>query len=905
MLGNAIFRLVDFCTRRALAVTLAAVILAGACGAYAVQHFAVNTDTTALFPPNLAWAQRAFQYMRAFPEPGVVVVVEAPTPEDTEQAASKLAAALEGRKDLIKSVSQLQGGAFFERNGLLYLPTGEVARLTGGLTQASPLIATLASDPSLRGALGALSDGLAGVEAGMLQLDALTRPLDMASATAQAALAERPANFSWQVLASGHAAQPAQLRRFIEVQPVLDFHALEPGRAATDAIGQTVRQLQLGREYRAVIRQTGLVPINDDGFATLTKNAGLNAALSLSAVGLILWLALRWARIILAVVATITAGLAASAALGLFLVGALNLISVAFLVLFIGLGIDFGIQFSVRYRAERHNLGHLRAALRSAARKAGPPLALAAAATAVGFGCFVPTDYRGLSELGEIAGAGMVIAFLCSITLLPALLALFKAPLERRPMGFATLAPVDRFLGRHRIAIVAATLAAVIIASPLLLQLRFDFNPLHLRDPAAPAVATYLELRKDPQIGANAIEVLAPNLDAANALVRRLAALPQVSRASTLDSLIPSDQSRKLALIDKAAAAIDPSLSPQHIELPPSDRQNVEALTSAAMLLSKVASAHHGPGAAAASRLAGLLLNLAHGSPEARQRAAAAVADPLRVSLADLRAALNPQRITRDTIPPDLKRQWVTADGRARVEVLPQGDPDNTAVLHDFVTAVLAAAPNATGPAVLLFEAGNTVVRAFIEAGIFAVGAIVLLLAVTLRRARDVLLTLLPLLVAGVVTLELMVALGLRLNFANIIALPLLLGVGVAFKIYYMLAWRSGRTALVQSTLTRAVIFSGLTTATAFGSLWMSSDPGTSSMGELMALALACTMAAAVLFQPALMGPARQRQDWTGQRQPRYEPAILVRQLAPQHQPAVGPPSIAHEDRPAEHELER
>ena len=120
----------------------------------------------------------------------------------------------------------------------------------------------------------------------------------------------------------------------------------------------------------------------------------------------------------------------------------------------------------------------------------------------------------------------MVIAFLCSTTLLPALLALLKPPLERRPMGFATLAPVDRFLGRHRIAIVAATLAAVIIASPLLLQLRFDFNPLHLRDPAASAVATYLELRKDPQIGANAIEVLAPNLDAANALARRLAALP-------------------------------------------------------------------------------------------------------------------------------------------------------------------------------------------------------------------------------------------------------------------------------------------------------------------------------------------------------------------------------------------
>jgi hypothetical protein len=192
----------------------------------------------------------------------------------------------------------------------------------------------------------------------------------------------------------------------------------------------------------------------------------------------------------------------------------------------------------------------------------------------------------------------------------------------------------------------------------------------------------------------------------------------------------------------------------------------------------------------------------------------------------------------------------VTANGRARVQVLPR-------VIRDFVTAVLAVSRDATGPAVLLYEAGNTVVGAFIEAGIFALATIAILLWMALRRMVDVLLTLVPLLVAAVVTLELCVAIDLPLNFANIIALPLLLGVGVAFKIYYIMAWRSGKTALVQSTLTRAVIFSAMATATAFGSLWLSSDPGTSSMGKLMALALTCTMAAAVLFQPALMGPPR------------------------------------------------
>jgi predicted RND superfamily exporter protein len=273
--------------------------------------------------------------------------------------------------------------------------------------------------------------------------------------------------------------------------------------------------------------------------------------------------------------------------------------------------------------------------------------------------------------------------------------------------------------------------------------------------------------------------------------------------------------------------------------------------------LNKVAGKKTGSGADAARRLAKLLSELTEGDPSARQRTETAIVEPLRFSLDQLRHELKPEHISAETIPADLARGWVTPDGKARVEVLPKGDPDNTDLLRNFVRSVLAVEPEATGTAVLLYEAGNTVLRAFIESGVFALSAVFLLLLVTLRRVSDVLLTLVPLLVAGVVTLELCVILDLPLNFANILALPLLLGVGVAFKIYYIVAWRAGKTQLLQSTLTRAVVFSAMTTATAFGSLWLSSHPGTSSMGKLMALSLLCTMAAAVLFQPILMGPPR------------------------------------------------
>jgi len=859
MLKSAIVRIIDVCTRHPWCVIVLALALSAFSTVYAKRHFAIKTDINELISPDLPWAQRVKLFLDAFPQREILAVVDAPTPELVEQAANRLQQALEANPEMFLAVRQPQGAGFFERNGLLYLSTEEVKRVTDWLTRADALIGTLAADPSLRGTLDALSLGIIGVQRKEVKLDDTTQSLTMAADAVEAILAGQPASFSWRVLVSNKPAEPRDLRRLIEVQPMLDFAALEPGRAATDAIRQTAANQRLAEDYRARVRLTGLIPIADDEFGSIKQNAGLNATISLLTVLAILWLALRSARIIFAVAVSITIGLLICAAWGLFLVGAFNLISVGFFVLFVGLGIDFGIQFSVRYRAERHDCNDLGVALHNTAVKAGGPLALAAAATAVGFSSFLPTDYRGLSELGQIAGSGMIIAFLTSITVLPAVLALLNPPGEPHSIGFAVLAPVDRFLERHRTAVVAFTVLAVGLASPLLLFLPFDFNPLHLRNPQVESVATFLELQKDTQTEVNSVEIIAPNLAAADVVAQRLSDLPEVSQATTLSNFVPSDQGERLNLIREAAATIDPSLTPADTDQAPTDAENIAALTSTADSLSRVAGQEQGPGADAARRLSSALLRLANADPTVRKQTETTIVEPLRSSLERLRKELKPQLITTSNIPRDLAREWLTPDGRARVRVLPKGDPDDTAVLRDFVTAVLAIEPNATGQAVALYESGNTVVRAFVEAGIFALSAIFILLWVTLRRIGDVLLTLVPLLVAGVVTLELCVIFGLPLNFANIIALPLLLGVGVAFKIYYIMAWRAGKTALLQSVLTRAVIYSAMTTATAFGSLWMSSHPGTSSMGKLMALALLCTMAAAVLFQPALMGPPREK----------------------------------------------
>jgi uncharacterized protein len=863
MLSRAVARVVAFSTGHVWAVLLASVVLAAAGGTYAARHFSINADVTKLISPDLPWRQREVAYDRLFTQGTrlIVAVVDAPTPERATAAADELVARLGPDKKQFQAVESVASSDFIARNRFLFLPTEQVAGVTGQLSRAAPLLTQLAADPSLRGLVQAMSLALSGVQAGQVPLDALARPLNMSSDTIEKALKDEPTSFSWYVMMGGEPATTSQLRRIVTIKPVLDFHALQPGEKATDAVRQAVASLDLANRYGATVRLTGPVPIADEEFGTLKEGAFLNGVITLGVVLFILWLALKSWRIILAVSINLAVGLAITAALGLMMVGALNLISVAFAVLFVGLGVDFGLQFSVRYRAERFECADLGKALRNAGARAGAPLTLAAAAVAAGFFSFLPTDYRGLSELGLIAGLGMLIAFATSITLLPALLKLFNPPGEPEPLGYAALAPVDRFLEHHRVPVIVGTLLVALAGLPLLTHLHFDFNPTNLRSPKAESIATYLDLRRDPNVSSHTAEVLAPSVDAADAIAKKLAALPEVARTRTIDSFVPDDQPEKLTRIRAAASALQHALNPSAVKPAPSDAEVVSALQSGAQALREAADGETGEGAKAALRLANDLVKLAGASPDQRATVAKAMVEPLTADLAELRTALTAGPVTRSSVPAEIARDWVAPDGHARVEVGMRGDADDNEVIRGFAQAVLAVAPNATGEAIGIMESGKTIVRAFIQAGFWALLAISVLLLIVLRRISDVLLTLVPLLLAGVVTLEICALIDFPLNFANIIALPLLLGVGVAFKIYYVMAWRAGQTQLLQSSLTRAVFFSAMTTATAFGSLWLSSHPGTSSMGKLLALSLACTLAAAVLFQPALMGKPRVKSE--------------------------------------------
>ena len=759
-------------------------------------------------------------------------------------------------------MSHAGGGEFFTRNGLLYQTTDELKKSLDGLVKAEPLLRDLAQDQSLRGLTSGIDNALLGVRSKDITLDELASPFNRISDALDKIAAGQPATFSWRLLAQNKTAEPKDLRGFIEIRPVLDYGALEPGHVAIKTIRDAAAEIL--PQYQANVRLTGPVPMADEEFATLKENAEINALVTLVIVLIILWLALRSKRLILAVTINLFVGLALTAAFGLLMVGAFNLISVSFAVLFVGIGVDFGIQYAVRYRHERHELDDIAGAIHNAGSYVGSPLTLAAGATAAGFLSFLPTDYRGISELGLIAGTGMLFAFATSITLLPALIRVFNPPGEPEALGYKALAPVDSFLERNRVPVIVGTAVAVVVALPLLYWLRFDFNPVNLRSTAVESVATYLELNREPESNTNTIAVLAPSLDKADALAERLKKLPEVSRVMTLSSFVPEQQSEKLPLIREAQKVLGPALNPKEPMDAPSDEENVDALKDSAEQLNKFAGNQTGPGADASRRLAKAMTAIAEGGPDIRTKTEEVFLPPLKNSLDDLSASLQAHPVTLDTLPADLRSDWEGSQGQARVGIAPKGDPNDNEQMRHFARSVLAVEPNAIEGPISVLEAGDTIVRAFIEAGFWAMLSIGLLLWIVLRRIGDVLLTLIPLVLAGVVTLQVCVLLGMPLNFANIIALPLLLGVGVAFKIYYIMAWRDGQTNLLQTSLTRAVFYSALTTATAFGSLWFSSHPGTSSMGKLLALSLISTLMAAVLFQPVLMGKPRETVPATG-----------------------------------------
>ena len=860
MAAAQIFHSVAFSAKRPVVVLMVTALLAVLASYYAATHFVMTTDTSALISPDVEWRRNDAAEQSSFPQlvDATLVIIDGKTPEIAESAAARLFQQMAADPAHFKAVRRPDGGDWLGRNGVLFGSVDDVRSTTASLIKAQPLLGPLAADPSLRGIAVALSTMLIGVEQGTATLGDIDPAMVALDRSLSRVIKGETSFFSWQSLFAQGATESPPTRRLILMQPVLDFSDLKPGERAIGAIFNGAKALGIDAAHGARVQVTGEVPLGDEEFSTLEENIGLVGLVMALAMLVTLWFATRSGRIVAAIIITTIVGLVLTSAVGLLAVGRFNLISIAFIPLFVGLGVDFGIQISIKFNAERLEGVAPALALERAAADLGAPLALAAGAVFLGFGAFLPTDYVGISELGIIAGLGMLIALALSVTLLPALLMLLRPKAPLGEVGFASAAPLDNWLCHNRKKVLWAFAISMGISIALLPFVRFDFNPLHLRDPNGPAMRSLTDLMRDPMRTPNTIDVLVTNRIEARTIMNRVEKLPEVAQVIGLDSYIPDDQPAKLALIEDAAVLLDLTLNPFEIAAAPSDSETIAALIELRDKLNAVAAMQQGPAVGHARALALTLGRIAAATPAIRAVASETLVVPLTVMLDQIRLVLQASTVTRESLPEEIIRDWVSADGRARVQIFPKGDSNDNDVLARFTASVRQLMPNATGLPVATQEAAKTVAWAFVEAGILALLLVSALLFAVLRDVREVAFTLAPVVLSGFLTLASCVIIGQPINFANIIAFPLLFGVGVAFHIYFVMAWRAGATELLQSSLARAVLFSALATGSAFGALWLSAHPGTASMGKILMISLAWTLVCALIFEPALLGPPRE-----------------------------------------------
>ena len=837
--------------RHAVFLLLFYLLLAGLGLRTTVTHLTIDTDTEHLFAASLPWRQADMRENRDFPQFNdvIVAVVRGATPEEAQETAAELSAALNADKADFHAASYEAGNPFYAQEGLLLLLPDQLARQLSQIVAAQPFLGQLAADPSARGLFTGLALIAQGVQAGA-DIAPYEAAITAVEHNLQAAAAGHPVPLSWQGLLLGDANGAA----FVIAHPILNQGTLQPGGVATAALVRIAHALPDVQAGRATLDYTGQIALSDEEFASLTQGLALGGIISLLLIALWLYLALRTWRLIVPILLTLVLGLILTISFAALAVRVMNLISVAFAILFVGLAVDFAIQYCVRLRDVRHDqASELGAALEETARQAGGQIALAATATACGFLAFSPTSFIGVAELGEIAGAGMFIAFVCTMTFLPALLVFFAPGPERHAVGLPGGALFDHWLRRYHRAVLAGFLLLALAGAWAAANIGFDANPLDTKDPNTESMRTIKTMLADPTTNPFYADALVPNLAAARVLSGKLAALPEVAGVLSGATFVPQEQEQKLAMLAQAKSILAPTLlaatNPPAAAVTGPEIRAAMAKTRAAILQAAPQLPPHSPLLGIAAALGQL-----QGQSDAQLLALnGAITRFLPRSLAQLATSLNAAPITRANLPSGVARDWFLADGRVRVEALPAAAAQSTPGLRKFAAAVLAAAPDAGGPAISTIATAGTILFSFREAALLAFIAIAVILFAVFRTVRESALVLATLALSALLTALFAWVARLSINYANIIALPLLLGVGVSFNVYFVMNFRAGMRRFLSSATAHAVLFSALTTGTAFGTLAASADRGTASMGELLLLSLGAVLVATFLFLPALL----------------------------------------------------
>jgi len=838
-------------------------VLAG----FAATHLTINTSTREILSAELPFRQADTAYREAFPQEDLaVVVVDGDTAADAQSAARDLVARLKKRTDLIEWAELPASSPYFEHYGLLFLDPDQIRSIGEQIRPARRLITNLANDPSLRGVASLLGLAAQGV-AESAAPPSLAHLLSELAATVQANADGKPAEMKWSQLFSV-GVERGGTRQIVQLKPVLNNSSINRAGPAIDALHEAIDAASAAYP-EARFRITGEPVLRQQELNDAFSSALYASGLSLILVASILTIGIRSGRTIAALLIALLVGAVWTTGLASISVGRLNLISVAFMVLFFGLGIDFGTHLSLRYLEAARRGMPFEGALRTAVAGEGLSIGLSALCAALAFLSFVPTTYVGLAEFGIISAFGMLVAFVITFTLLPALLSVFKAKPSPRAVQHIG---IGWLVNRHYRIILVVAAVVTIAAAFMATRAEIDTNPLNLQNQNTEAVRTYRDLASDPQTSPYALNVLAPDMEAAGDLAKKLSALADVAGVIWVGSFVPQDQPAKLAALADVRERLGESFfTPGPAGPPPTDAELKEAFAKTKASAEEIAATSQDnpidPSIPPAGReLADALSSFAEAlgtEPEALKELGEALTREMPQIAADLRQKLSVDApITIDDVPAELKRDWVSADGQFRLRVLPKQALETAAAMKVFAEEVQSVAPEAAGPPASITGAGQAILLSFVEAIAYTVLAIVIVVIVVRRRLTDVILVLLPLAVASLWIVAGSAALSLPFNFANVIVIPLLIGLGVASSIHMVSRAREvgpetgageGEGELLDTSTPVAVLITQLNTVAAFATLSLAKHEGLFSMGVLLGLAILFVLIVSLVVLPSFM----------------------------------------------------
>jgi hopanoid biosynthesis associated RND transporter like protein HpnN len=582
----------------------------------------------------------------------------------------------------------------------------------------------------------------------------------------------------------------------------------------------------------------------------------------------------EFTRPLMAVVALL-ASIVICLGLTTLVIGHLNIISQAFIVMILGLGIDFGIQFLGRYE-EDISLGQTPAeAVEATMATTGSALLTGGGTTAAAFYAMCFNDFTGLTELGWIAGTGVLLALAASLSILPALLLWRDRQGATAKIGamlrFGFGEKLDRNITFHPYLVLAGAAALTWFAWQQSQKITFDYNLLHLQNPEMESVQLTRELLETGKGSVIYGVAIADSVEQADGIAAKLREKAAVSKVRTLGDFVPQDQRgrmREVSRIAKVAGEISlGSGAGQGVDVAKA-KKDLEFLLESSQEGAKQAKTYLGLSKRARQAvetfeklippLERAVTALDKLEPEEARKRLDRHQVKLVGSIAQNLDWLKTQRgdrpLTTEDLPPQLKERYLSKHGKVLIEVEPSVDVWERAPTEEFVGELQSVAPEATGTPVMNLEYIDLLMESYVQAALYAAGVVLVLVFLLFRRIQDVLLTLVPLAIGVLWMFGLMGFLKIQLNPANIVTLPMILGIGVAFGVYVVARYREeGRVRIFESSTGKAVVLSALTTLFGFGSMLFGEYRGLISLGLVMSLGVVCTLISAVVLLPQIL----------------------------------------------------